>query len=143
MLKELTHYIWWQPAEVSLGRPERLIAQVMDLGDCEDECALEDIFGDAILRSVIEHAEAGSEPPRRYTNGCIVVSVGRTNIEIDGDLVSEAMRRYGLHSKRAAVDLALRRLVGESMSREEALEMEGAGWEGDLDEMRRDRQPVG
>ncbi|MHB1510884.1 MAG: type II toxin-antitoxin system VapB family antitoxin [Acidimicrobiales bacterium] len=69
--------------------------------------------------------------------------MGRTNIEIDGDLVSEAMRRYGLHSKRAAVDLALRRLVGESMSREEALEMEGAGWEGDLEEMRRDHRLVG
>jgi Arc/MetJ family transcription regulator len=69
--------------------------------------------------------------------------MGRTNIEIDGELVSEAMRRYGLHSKRAAVDLALRRLVGESMSREEALEMEGAGWEGDLEEMRRDHRLVG
>ncbi len=81
--------------------------------------------------------------PRQYTNGCIVVCMGRTNIEIDGELVSEAMRRYGLHSKRAAVDLALRRLVGESMSREEALEMEGAGWEGDLEEMRRDHRLVG
>lgn len=69
--------------------------------------------------------------------------MGRTNIEIDGDLVNEAMRRYGLHSKRAAVDLALRRLVGESMTRDEALQMEGAGWEGDLDEMRRDRRLAG
>lgn len=66
----------------------------------------------------------------------MMVSMGRTNIEIDDDLVSEAMRRYGLRSKRAAVDLALRRLVGESMTREDALAMEGAGWEGDLDEMR-------
>lgn len=66
-----------------------------------------------------------------------MVSVARTNIEIDNELVTEAMRRYGLHSKRAAVDLALRRLVGEAMTREEALAMEGAGWEGDLDELRR------
>jgi Arc/MetJ family transcription regulator len=69
--------------------------------------------------------------------------VGRTNVEIDDDLVSEAMQRYGLHSKRAAVDLALRRLVGESMTLEEALGMEGAGWEGNLDEMRRTRRPAG
>lgn len=61
----------------------------------------------------------------------------RTNIEIDDELVATAMQRYGLHSKRAAVDLALRRLVGEKMSRDEALSMEGAGWEGDLDELRR------
>ncbi len=66
----------------------------------------------------------------------IIVSMGRTNIEIDDDLVSKAMRRYGLHSKRAAVDLALSRLAGESMTREDTLAMEGAGREGDLDEMR-------
>lgn len=62
--------------------------------------------------------------------------VGRTNIDIDDQLVSEAMRRYGLRSKRAAVDLALRRLVGDAMAREEALAMEGSGWEGDLDQLR-------
>jgi Arc/MetJ family transcription regulator len=41
-----------------------------------------------------------------------------------------------LPSKRAAVELALRRLAGEPMSRDEALAMEGAGWSGDLDELR-------
>jgi Arc/MetJ family transcription regulator len=34
------------------------------------------------------------------------------------------------------VELALRRLAGEPMSRDEALAMEGAGWSGDLDELR-------
>jgi Arc/MetJ family transcription regulator len=62
--------------------------------------------------------------------------MGRTNIEIDDDLVERVMRRYRLPSKRAAVDLALRRLVGEPMSRDEALAMEGAGWSGDLDALR-------
>jgi Arc/MetJ family transcription regulator len=66
------------------------------------------------------------------------VYMTRTNIDIDDRLVTEAMRRYGLHSKRAAVELALRRLVGEAMSREEAIEMEGSGWRGDLAEMRHD-----
>lgn len=65
--------------------------------------------------------------------------MGRTNIEIDDDLVSEAMRRYGLTSKRAAVDLALRRLVGDALNREEALALEGSGWDGDLAELRADR----
>jgi Arc/MetJ family transcription regulator len=63
--------------------------------------------------------------------------MGRTNIEIDDDLVERVMRRYRLPSKRAAVDLALRRLVGEPMSRDEALAMEGAGWTGDLDALRK------
>jgi len=60
----------------------------------------------------------------------------RTNIEIDDVLVDRAMRLYRLRSKREAVDLALRRLVGEPMSREEMLEAEGRGWTGDLDEIR-------
>ena len=65
-----------------------------------------------------------------------MVYVARTNIEIDDDLVGRAMRLYRLRSKREAVDLALRRLVGEPMSRKDALAMEGAGWAGDLVEMR-------
>lgn len=60
----------------------------------------------------------------------------RTNIEIDDVLVDRAMRLYRLRSKREAVDLALRRLVGEPMSRDEMLEAEGRGWGGDLDEIR-------
>ena len=62
--------------------------------------------------------------------------MGRTNIEIDDELVERVMRRYRLPSKRAAVDLALRRLVGEPMSREEALAAEGSGWAGDLGVLR-------
>lgn len=60
----------------------------------------------------------------------------RTNIEIDDVLINRAMRLYRLRSKREAVDLALRRLVGEPMSRDEALAAEGSGWAGDLDEIR-------
>ncbi len=62
--------------------------------------------------------------------------MARTNIDIDDQLVDRAMRLYRLHSKREAVDLALRRLVSEPMSREEALAMEGVGWAGDLEAMR-------
>jgi len=66
--------------------------------------------------------------------------VARTNIEIDDDLIERAMRRFRLRSKREAVDLALRRLVGEPMSREEMLAAEGRGWGGDLDEIRSQRE---
>jgi len=62
--------------------------------------------------------------------------MGRTNIDIDDALIGRAMRMYRLPSKREAVDLALRRLVGEPMSREEMLAAEGSGWAGDLDEIR-------
>lgn len=65
-----------------------------------------------------------------------MVLMARTNIEIDDALIERAMQRYRLTTKRAAVDFALRRLVGEPMSREEMLAMEGTGWDGDLDEIR-------
>jgi Arc/MetJ family transcription regulator len=67
--------------------------------------------------------------------------VTRTNIEIDDVLVNRAMRLYRLRSKREAVDLALRKLVGEPMGREEMLEAEGRGWAGDLDEIRSREEP--
>ena len=62
--------------------------------------------------------------------------MSRTNIDIDDELIERVMRRYRLPSKRAAVELALRRLAGEPMSREEALAMEGSGWSGDLGQLR-------
>jgi Arc/MetJ family transcription regulator len=68
-------------------------------------------------------------------------SVTRTNIEIDDELVERAMRIYRLRSKREAVDFALRKLVGEPMTREEMLAMEGTGWDGDLDAMRSQEVP--
>lgn len=51
--------------------------------------------------------------------------VSRTNIEIDDELVAAAQRMYRLDSKRSAVDLALRRLVGEPLGRDEALALQG------------------
>ena len=80
----------------------------------------------------------------QYTSGCILPEVTLTNIEIDDQLIDRAMRLYRLPSKREAVDLALRRLVGEPMSRAEALEAEGTGWGGALDEIRaREEIPSG
>ena len=55
--------------------------------------------------------------------------MSRTNIEIDDELIATAQRIYRLNSKRSAVDFALRRLVGEAMSLDEALAMQGSGFE--------------
>ncbi len=68
--------------------------------------------------------------------------MSRTNIDIDDDLITDVMRQYHLRTKREAVDLALRRLRRTPMTKEEALAMEGTGWEGDLDEIRRSWQPI-
>ena len=65
--------------------------------------------------------------------------MSRTNIDIDDELVAEAMRKYRLKTKKEAVDLALRRLVGPRLSPEFIESLEGIGGEGDLDEMRRSK----
>lgn len=65
--------------------------------------------------------------------------MGRTNIEIEDELVARVMRRYRVTTKREAVDLALRRAAGEPYTRAELLELQGSGWSGDLDAMRLDR----
>jgi Arc/MetJ family transcription regulator len=59
----------------------------------------------------------------------------RTNIDIDDDLVAKVMRTYRLDSKRSAVDLALRRLIGESPSDDDVLAMRGTGFDFTNDEV--------
>ena len=61
--------------------------------------------------------------------------MARTNIDIDEEACAWIMRRYGLETKREAVNMALRELARVA-TLEEALAMRGSGWDGDLDEMR-------
>jgi len=49
----------------------------------------------------------------------------RTNIEIEESYLEAVMDRYGLRTKTDAVDLALRHLAGQPMTREQALRMRG------------------
>jgi Arc/MetJ family transcription regulator len=66
------------------------------------------------------------------------MSYVRTNIVINDRLIKKVMRLYGFRTKREAVDYALRRLAGSNDPRD-MLDLEGIGWEGNLDEMRGDR----
>lgn len=50
----------------------------------------------------------------------------RTNIVIEESYVEAIMDRYGARTKTEAVDLALRHLAGQAMTRDEALAMRGA-----------------
>jgi len=63
-------------------------------------------------------------------NWCVARS--RTNVELDDVYLKRIMDRYGIHTKTEAVDLALRHLAGQPMTRDEALAMEGAHAIGEL-----------
>jgi Arc/MetJ family transcription regulator len=62
--------------------------------------------------------------------------MSRTNIDIDDLACEEVMRRYDLTTKREAVNLALRSLVGEVLDLDGARALRGSGWDGDLDQLR-------
>ena len=56
----------------------------------------------------------------------------RTNIEIEDEYVAIIMDRFGLRTKTEVVDLALRRLAWEPMTKEEVLAMRGRHAIGDI-----------
>ncbi len=56
----------------------------------------------------------------------------RTNIELEDSYIRTIMDRFDVHTKTEAVDLALRHLAGQPMSRAEALAMRGAHAIGEL-----------
>lgn len=52
-------YIWWKSVPDAMHYPERIITQVMNIGDYEDVQALVECFSVAALREALRHAEAG------------------------------------------------------------------------------------
>lgn len=66
----------------------------------------------------------------------------RTNIDIDDDLLKQAMKASGLKTKKAVVEQALEQLVREARARKALRDLRGIGWEGDLGAMRRSFMPA-
>jgi Arc/MetJ family transcription regulator len=65
----------------------------------------------------------------------------RTNIEIDDEVMKEALSRSGLRTKKAVVDEALKLFV-RLQRQKDLLALAGkVKWEGDLDQMRQNRFP--
>jgi Arc/MetJ family transcription regulator len=65
----------------------------------------------------------------------------RTNIEIDDELLEQAMAATGLSTKRATVEEGLRLLVRLRKQAKALTELKGLGWEGNLGKMREGRLP--
>ena len=66
----------------------------------------------------------------------------RTNIDINDELLRRAMSATGLKTKKAVVEEALEQLVREQEGRAALQRLWGIGWDGDLDEMRRNFMPA-
>ena len=61
-----SRYIWWKTPAQALKHPERIIAQVMDIGDYDDVQQMMRAFGENAPCYVIRHAEAGMFRPRSW-----------------------------------------------------------------------------
>jgi Arc/MetJ family transcription regulator len=83
------------------------------------------------------HGKA-DEPARCVLADCIIHIV-RTNIMIDDELMAETLRATGITTKREAVETGLRTLLRLSRQAEIRRFRGKLKWDGDLDQMRRDR----
>ena len=67
VLKRLAgSYVWWKTPEEASLTPERVMAQVMNIGDYADVQLLVHSAGNDALRAVLKHAQAGQFSPRSW-----------------------------------------------------------------------------
>ena len=64
----------------------------------------------------------------------------RTNIDIDDELLAQAMKDSGAATKKEAVEIALKFFV-QVKAQGEIRKLRGMGWDGDLHESRLSRFP--
>ncbi|MDP2367492.1 hypothetical protein [Rhodoferax sp.] len=67
VLKPLaSKYVWWKTPDEAVSTPQRVIAQVMNIGDYADVQAMAEQVGDDVLRDVLSQAEAGQFDARSW-----------------------------------------------------------------------------
>jgi hypothetical protein len=67
LLAELApKYVWWRRANGGTHKPERIVAQVMNLGTYDDIRRLERVFTPPELAEVMRHAQPGWFTPRSW-----------------------------------------------------------------------------
>ena len=68
LLKQLSgKYIWWKTPDEAVAMPERVIAQIMNIGDYADVLLVTEQVGDDTLRNVLMNAEIGQFSDRSWT----------------------------------------------------------------------------
>ncbi len=66
LLKMASTYIWWLTPNEAVISPQRIIAQVMNIGDYADAQSMAVRLGDESLRDAIAHAQAGQFSPKSW-----------------------------------------------------------------------------
>ena len=63
-------YIWWKTTDEVLGSPQRVLAQIMNIGTWNDTCVLVQLFSSKELKEVLENASAGYFRARSWHFWC-------------------------------------------------------------------------
>ncbi len=61
-----TKYIWWKAPDDALAYPDRIVAQVMNIGDYDDVRVLFSLVDEEYLIAVLREAEAGEFNERSW-----------------------------------------------------------------------------
>ena len=59
-------YIWWETANNAMAYPQRILAQVMNIGVWDDVCKLVELFHEKDLINVLDTAEIGQFNERSW-----------------------------------------------------------------------------
>ncbi len=59
-------YVWWKSPEEALENPQRIIAQVMEIGDYADVQLVSERIGETAFREALTQAEAGQFNARSW-----------------------------------------------------------------------------
>ena len=57
-------YVWWQPAEVTLTNPRKLLCQILRLGRSEDYLRADQLWGADALQAALVGALPGDLDPK-------------------------------------------------------------------------------
>ncbi len=60
-------YVWWKTPADAAARPERVIAQVMNIGEYSDIQLVAESVGNDALKEILTHAEIGQFSPKSWT----------------------------------------------------------------------------
>ncbi len=67
LMEAAGRYVWWQTPEEALVRPQRLLAQIMNLGVWDDWVRLVELFPREALVDVLTRAEIGQFSVRSWS----------------------------------------------------------------------------
>ena len=66
LLSFAQHYIWWKTPNEAMAYPQRILAQVMNIGVWADMCKLVELFPQKDLLDVLNTAEIGQFNERSW-----------------------------------------------------------------------------